>query len=224
MAYKRVTPPSDVVVTVEEAKARLRIDFDDDDDLIDAFIRAATDYLEGPRGYLGRALLDQTWDLYLDAFPGCQPPWGGWDRRRRPSGGNDRTNSAAEVIEIGLPPLIEVLGVFYLDNDGAEHEMDTAAYMVDAASEPGRIAPVSSWPTTGNRLNSVRVRFRAGYLDQTDSPAVDAVPDDIKTGLLLLVGDMNKHRDSSVDGTTTISLPMSAEYVLSRYRVHRGFA
>src|SRR5439155_124697 len=81
-------------------------------------------------------------------------------------------------IEIPLPPLIEVEGVFYLDSNGDEQEMDATLYTVDDASQPARIAlkPAASWPVTEYVENAVRVRFRAGYLDQTQSPPVDAVP------------------------------------------------
>lgn len=65
----RVTPPADTVVSIDTAKAHLQIDHDDDDELIEALIRAAEAYVEGPKG-IGIALLPQTWRLSLDRFSG----------------------------------------------------------------------------------------------------------------------------------------------------------
>ncbi len=56
-----VTPPSDAVVSLSEAKEHLRISHDDEDGLIAGLIDAATVYLDGLDGVLGRALGPQTW-------------------------------------------------------------------------------------------------------------------------------------------------------------------
>ncbi|TPW28605.1 phage gp6-like head-tail connector protein [Martelella alba] len=58
-----VTAPADQPVTLDEAKAHLGVDFADDDGLIDAFIQAATAYLDGYRGVLGRCIMFQTWQI-----------------------------------------------------------------------------------------------------------------------------------------------------------------
>lgn len=56
-----VAPPVDSVVSLGEAKAHLRVSHDDEDAEIAAMIDAATAYLDGLEGVLGRALGPQTW-------------------------------------------------------------------------------------------------------------------------------------------------------------------
>lgn len=56
-----VAGPSLPVVSLDEAKAHLRVSHDDEDDLIRGLIAAATAYLDGLDGVLGRALSPQTW-------------------------------------------------------------------------------------------------------------------------------------------------------------------
>lgn len=215
MALKRVTAPATDPVTLDEAKAQVREDSSDFDTEITAFIKAATGFVEGPKGYLGRALIDQTWDYYLDAFP-C------WDTNIR----SIRWGQWISYIEIPLPPLIEVAGVFYTDTSGVEQTFDPAFYTVDTASEPGRIALKSgaSWPTlSGGTVNAVRIRFRAGYLD-TSSPPVAAVPYEIKAGILLYIADLYQNRENSVIGETAVELPFAAKALLKPHRIPLSMA
>lgn len=195
---KLVTAPSGYPVSLAEAKAHLRYEDDDQDALISALIGAAVDYAQN---FLGRSLLDQAWDYYLDSF------------------------DAAKPLTIPLPPLIEVVGLFYLDSAGDEQEFSAASYSVDNSSEPARISLLygGTWPTAIAQANAIRVRFRAGYLN-TDSPPVAAVPFAIKAAILLTVGTLFEHRETVVIGQTAVTLPFGAEQLLRQYRVQLGMA
>ena len=63
-----VTPPADLPVGIFECKQHAIVDHDEDDGLVDAYIGAATSYLDGFRGVLGRAIVTQTWKVELAAF------------------------------------------------------------------------------------------------------------------------------------------------------------
>lgn len=197
-----ITPPAIEPVTLVEAKAHLRVNFSDDDTLISAFVAASRMNVEG---WLGRALIDQTWDLYLDEFP----------------------TDTFKGIQIPLPPLISVTSVKYDDAAGVEQTMDPTGYYVDVASQPGWIVPTggsgASWPTPLDAINSVRIRFRAGYMT-SDSPPVGSVPQDIKHGLLLTLGSLYEHRESQVVGTIANKLPLGVESLLRRHRVLLGMS
>jgi uncharacterized phiE125 gp8 family phage protein len=197
VALKLITAAGSNPLTLAEVKAHLRVDHSDDDTLITAMLQGATAHAER---FLGRALIDQTWDLYLDEFPDDD-----------------------EAIEVPLPPLIAVTGVFYRATDGSEIEIDAGDYEVDTASEPGRIIVDTSWPTPGDVANPVRVRFRAGYLDQSSPPAA-AVPFDILAALKLIIGSLYEHRESVVVGSSAVSLPWGAEQLLRQHRVHTAMA
>ena len=62
-----VIPPVDAVVSLTEAKAHLRVSHDDEDAEIAAMVDAATAYLDGLDGVLGRALGQQTWRAVFQA-------------------------------------------------------------------------------------------------------------------------------------------------------------
>jgi uncharacterized phiE125 gp8 family phage protein len=200
VALKLVTAPAAYPFSVEEAKAHLRVDFDDDDDLIEAMLRAAIDSAER---FTGRAFVEQTWDYFLDTFPAdrCSP------------------------IQIPNPPLLEIEGVFYRDNAGNEQEFNAAGYVVDDASEKARIALPSSgsWPSIASRINAVRIRFRAGYVTD-DSPALPDVPAAIQTAIKMMLGTLYEHRESVVIGQTAVEMPWAAKELLRQYRVHTAMA
>jgi hypothetical protein len=107
-----------------------------------------------------------------------------------------------------------------------EQEFPSSSYTVDSSSYPARIALKSSasWPTISDAFNAVRIRFRAGYLDQTVSPAVPNVPGSIKAAILLCVGSLYENRENEVVGTVVNRLPWAAEQLLRPHRVYLSLA
>jgi uncharacterized phiE125 gp8 family phage protein len=203
MGLKLITPPASEPISLAEAKTHLRVIDSDQDSLISALIKAARMNCEN---WTGRAFVDQTWDLYFDEFP---------------------TGDHLEI-KIPKPPLIQIVAVAYnRASDGLETQVDPSDYYVDNISEPGWIIPAgdssSSWPTPIDAINSVRIRFRAGYLN-ADSPADTFVPDDIKAAIKLMLGSLYEHRESQVVGTISSQLPFGVENLLRPYRVLLGMA
>jgi len=191
---KLIVAPSLEPLTLAEVKLYLRVDHDDEDEVVTRCAVAARQWADGPEGFLGRALIDQTWELTLDRFP-------------------------LREIRIPLPPLLEVINVFYDDPGGVQQIMDPSDYSVDRVGQPGWIVPVGSWPTPLDAINTVRIRFRAGYVDTSFSPAVGAVPEDIKAALLLYAGTLFDTRETHIVGQSVTAAPWSAEQLLRRRRV-----
>lgn len=178
------TPPAAEPVDLEEMKLHLREDLDDQDELVEAFIKAAREHAEG---FLGRALVTQTWDLALSHFPAC-----------------------GEFL-IPRPPLQSVTSVSYVDEAGVTQVLAGSEYVVDTAREPGRIVLgyEKSWPITRSVPNAVTVRFVAGYGDPED------VPESIRTAIKLLVGHWYENREATVlTGATTQKVPFGVESLL----------
>jgi uncharacterized phiE125 gp8 family phage protein len=199
-----IDPPTELVVTVAEAKSHLRVDHTDDDTFIQALIEAATAHLDGQYGLLQRSLSPQVWELYLDAFPiaYCDNsyPW----------------------ITIPLPPTRSVDVVAYTDAEGDEQGLvEGTDYEVDLFSTPARIKPLSSgsWPTAKlNTANTVRIRFTSGYEEET---SVSGVPVPIKVAIKMMVADMYDNRESITGANVNkVSMPTTVERLLSPYRIH----
>lgn len=194
MALRLVEGPAEYPITLDEAKAHLRVEHDGDNSLITSYIAGETAYAEE---LTGRALAPQTWDYLRDAFPGESDP---------------------QTIEIPLAKVISVDGVFYQDEAGAEQELDAASYIADVDSTRARIAltPSGTWPTTYEGLNAVRVRLVAGYAQEGSSPLAAEVLADIKIALLFRV-------QADYDGGESAgSLREVADLYLKRRRVHTG--
>jgi uncharacterized phiE125 gp8 family phage protein len=196
-----VTAPQVRPITLTEAKKHLRVDHTEEDDLIDTYIRAATDFCDGFHGFLGRALVTQTWRLTIDEFPTAE-------------------------IKIPLPPLQSVSSIKYDDGAGVEQTIDPTEYYVDAASEPGWVTPNTSWPTPLDALNAVRIEFVAGYAPTTDSPPdlVANIPYNIKAGIKLILGNLYENREDNVVGTVVNRVPNGAEYLLRRHKFDLSMA
>lgn len=207
MGLKLVSPPATDAVSLTQAKSHLREDSTDFDTQIGVFIKAATRKCEN---FMGRALVDQTWQLTLDAFPGANcVGWGG--------------SFDGSAIKIPKPPLIAIVSIKYDDTTGAEQTLDPSLYSVDNQSEPGWVLPVGSWPSTFSGINSVRIQFRAGYLSD-DSPPVSNVPEEIQVAILMLIASFNLNRENEVIGDTVANLPFGVENLLRDFNVETSMA
>jgi uncharacterized phiE125 gp8 family phage protein len=203
MALIRLTAPTVTPLTLAEVKKHLRVVDTDEDDIIAIYLKAATDWADGEWGFLGRALVTQTWRLTIDEFPDAE-------------------------IKIPLPPLQSVTQVVYDDPAGVAQVVNTADYYVDTDSEPGWVVPIAnvSWPTPLDAVNAVRIDFVAGYPPSTDSPPDLAanIPFNIKAGLLLVIANMYENRETDVVGTIASKLPFGAETLLRRHKIDKSMA
>jgi len=167
MTIVLTSPPAIEPVTLEEAKAHLKVDTADDDALIAALIAAARARAEL---IISRAFITQQWMLSLD----CWPQDG--------------------VIAIPFPPLQSVASVTAYARDDGATVLDPETYQVDTASAPARLAlkPGASPPVNLRRINAIEVAFTAGYGD-----AADDVPALIREAILEIVADLYVHRGDS---------------------------
>ncbi|MFN9743031.1 MAG: head-tail connector protein [Acidobacteriota bacterium] len=166
MGYRLITPPAAFPVTLAEAKAQCRVDHADDDAILNRLIAAATSYLDARAGVLNRCLINQTWELTLDAFP-------------------------PDEIQIDLGPVQSIVDVNYDDPSGAAQSLVVTSYILDAASPTAWVVSQDDWPATIEAVNAVRVRFIAGY-----GGTSAAVPDAIRHAILMLVSHWYENREA----------------------------
>lgn len=186
MTTTRITDAAVEPLSVDQAKRHLREDLDDagNDEDIAAMIVAARMAAEDR---LQRALVQSTWRLTLDAFPA--------------------------VIELAMGRIISVDSVQYVDADGALQTLDTAAWLADLTSEPGRVVPAYglSWPATRAEPGAVRVTYKAGY-----GTTAAAVPAPVVHWIKLALTDLYEQRSRSAERP---AVPMQfADGLLDAYK------
>lgn len=177
MSIELFTAPTSEPVTVDEVKAHLRIDHDDEDVYLGLLITAARRYAET---WLRRQLITATYKLRLDCFP-C------WE------------------IEIPRPPFVSVTTLTYLNTSNISTTLtENTHFTKDIYREPGIIFPAYglTWPSTYDVPNAVTLTYVAGYGDATD------VPEEVRYGILLLVGEMYDKREPTVTGTIINNVPV----------------
>lgn len=214
LRLKLIAGPQDLPLTLDEAKAYLKVEDDDtaDDALIVALLRGAVRHLET---FTGRALITQTWRLSLDDWPrrrAALPRL--WEGVRE---GPDIV-AGQDFIEIPRPPLQSVISFQVFDTSDAATEVDGSTYFVDTEGEPGRLGLrfAKTWPSTTRRPHDgIRITFVAGYGDDGN-----AVPDDLKAGLRLLLAHFHENR-AACDQATDVAVPRAARELLRPYRVMR---
>ncbi|MCW5692939.1 MAG: head-tail connector protein [Pseudolabrys sp.] len=191
-------PEQDDVLSLADAKLHLRVDFDDDDELIESYVATAIQNIDGRDGWLGRAIGEQTWELRLSEFCGNE-------------------------IKIPLPPLIEVESVKYYDADDALQTLAPGDYEVVGIGGFGKARVVlksgKRWPEIAKRAENVVVRFRAGYPTDGGSPAAPTVPAPILTAIKRQVATMYENREAVVVNATVTKLPGGVEALLTPLRV-----
>ena len=155
---KLVTAPTKEPISLSSAKQYLRIDTNDEDLAISEAIKAARVTIEH---ITNRALINQTWDVFSDSFPGD------------------------DCIELPLGRLQQVASFSWTDSGGTTRtwtvsgsdlvEGSIVRAHIDTVREPGeiRLAYNQTWPThTLKTANPIKIRASFGYgSDANDVPA-----------------------------------------------------
>lgn len=132
-------PPSPVV-SWEEADRALVLDGDEDQrEYVEGLIAAATAWIDGPAGWLGRAIGSQTLEARFEEFDGR---------------------------EIFLPygPVSAIVDVNYLDATGAEQTFSSGNYSL-VGGNTLRLSNDAAWPGLYRDPEAARVTYVAGYDD-----------------------------------------------------------
>lgn len=212
---ERILEPELEPVTLAEMRQHLRIfaDITSDDDQISALITAAREWVED---YTGRALVDQTWRLTVDASMGLRSDF----RTTLPPGDSFASNGIGEGdLLLRRSPVLAINGFVTADAAGVETALDVAAYaLCEQKSKWPRLAAIGG----GNFLSGTyKIEYRAGYVDLTGSPqqGMDLVPERYKQAIKLWV-EANYDRDPVM----MEKLLMVAENLIRSERVEMGFA
>jgi len=177
MAIDIVTSATNEPITLAEAKNFLRVDHDDDDNLISSLITASRQMCEE---YTRRVLVTTTIDEYFDKFP--KNSW----------------NNLSNLIYLSRGPVASITSVKYVDEIGSEVTLSSDQYITDLISEPARIQSVAGWFAAAGVVNQVIVRYVVGS-------DVSVIPRPLIQGMLLVVSDLYDQRGDSVKRLPTAS-------------------
>ena len=185
-----ITGPAYGLVTVEEAKEHLRIDHEDEDRLIGAWVRAASELAES---YCGKRWITQTLRLTLAAWPTAV------------------ISGVCGAIPLPVEPVASVELLKYFDAGGTEVEIDAADYQTWLDHSPPLVCPgpQQSWPQLqSGKVKPVTVEFTAGT-------ALNDVPEAVRTAIMLTLGNWDENRgDQNV--LIARGLPPTAKFLLDQ--------
>jgi uncharacterized phiE125 gp8 family phage protein len=138
MIPQLIAAPSVLPVSLAEVKSHLRIDHGLDDSLLNVYLAAAINYVDGFSGILGRALCTQTW----------QERYSKWGDLR-----------------LELLPVASIAQIAYMPESGAEVTVSAANYTLDW-DEFGSFVRFSenyTFPALSTDPEPIRVQYVAGY-------------------------------------------------------------
>ena len=186
MGLITLTPPSELPLSLEDVKLHLRVDHNDEDELITRLIGAATGWATE---YLNRAIIDTQFTYILSAFPGRNG-----------------------TIPLPFTALQSVDAVRYTDGNGDPQTLDEAQdIQVITSVSPGFIANAVGleWPPTQDELfEAVEIDYTAGY------GARAQVPESVKHALRLILAEWFEFREPIVAGTTVVAVPDSVHSLI----------
>jgi uncharacterized phiE125 gp8 family phage protein len=152
----RTAAPAALPISLIEARAIARLDGQEDDAVLAAYLRSAT---EAAERYLGMSLITSTWQY--------SPPGFLWLR-------------CIPAIRLPIAPVQAVTQITYVDQLGDTQVMDPELYLVTGIGDVARIsmAPGQSSPSMLHRPEALTITFTAGYGDDWN-----AVPEPIRTAI-----------------------------------------
>jgi len=132
-----LTPPAIEPVSLDEAKAFLRVETSDDDDVITALIAGSRIHVEAQTR---RALITQTWRISADAWP------------------------ADGRMPILPAPLRSLTAARVFDSGNNAHDVDTQAFVLDLGGSALTFAPWAL-PAPGRNALGIELDVVVGYGD-----------------------------------------------------------
>mgnify|MGYP000303691236 CR=1 FL=1 len=182
--------PADEPVSLADAKAHLKVDDSNEDQLVQALVTAARAHLELATR---RAFLTQSWSLFLDRWP---------------EGG---------TVALPFGPVQSVDAVRLHDEGGTATTLAGSEYVVDTVSLPARVARPGhdGWPGRATRaLNGIEIMFTAGF-----GAAPGDVPAPLRQAILQLVAHWFEHREPLAFDGAAIEMPAAVKALIAPYRM-----
>ena len=190
MKAKLITAPVKEPVTVVDMRGHLRVTQDDEDSLIQGIVASARELVED---WTGRAIMTQTWEYYLDAFP-CE------SRIVLPFGNLQDvplTQSVKWKDSAGVETTLAVGTDYLWETNGDQHGAVVLPYG-------------ETWPSgTFYTSNPITIKFVCGWTTAT------LVPLRIRQAIMMITADMYENRGERIIGQTVVENTAAANLLNS---------
>lgn len=175
------------ILTVADLKREARRTDASEDAKFEDSIKEAYFRLDGPSGWLNRAILEQKWVGVIDRFD--------------------------DKIELPIPPLMSVDEIRYLDGDGAWQTVSADVYGVSTFGLVGFVYKKAgqAWPSVGAEPGAVEISFTAGY---PDGATVLENMRGVRKALKLLAGHYFHNPLPTFSEPRTLEVPRTVQYAL----------
>jgi uncharacterized phiE125 gp8 family phage protein len=170
MTLQVLVPPVAEPVTLDEAKAVLRVTDNAEDALIQRLIRAARQRIEAA---LGLSLITTTYRETLDL----------WSDGLTANG----------YVRLQRGPLLSVVSVRIADEAGDYETLDPSRYRPRLDSRPGLIVPLGAGlPPSAQPVGGLEITYRCGF-----GEGAQDVPEPLRQAVLALVAHSFEHREAA---------------------------
>jgi uncharacterized phiE125 gp8 family phage protein len=136
MNYFLKTAATDLAVSVADMKTHLRVTHSDHDDLIESYILAGTDKIEGGANICLKA---QTWNAYFS--------WA----------------EVSDVMLLWKHPISSITSVKYYDTDNALQTVDSGDYITFITGRPSSVTFTDGAESTYERADAMDIEFVGQY-------------------------------------------------------------
>lgn len=168
-ALELVIAPATGAITLEEVKAQLRINFDDDDTLLQSLISTAQAHVDG-LGDLGRAMITQTWAQWERQSPGR--------------------------VRLRMTPVQSLTSVEYYDSAGTLQTATLSDFELwrDGDFMVCKPKDGAAWPQAVTRPDAIKITYVAGFGD-----ARSDIPESIRQAMLMLIAHLYENREATTE-------------------------
>ena len=207
-AHRLVTGPAVEPVELFEIKSHLRIDDTSEDEVLVDAICEARQMIED---YLNVAMINQSWRLTLDHWPGDRPS-------TYPPTLSSILSPGDRSVELPRFPLGSVTSVTTYDSASASTAVTVAnVFDVDTYSTPGRLALQSGavWPTAGRPTNAIDIEYVAGY-----GATKGAVPPLLRRAVRNVASFLYEHR-GDCGSSVSVFQDAGAASIIDQYKLRK---
>lgn len=180
-------------MSLEEAKSFLKVDFSDEDDLIEGLVAAAVGDCEA---WCDAAFVPRTVVVTQRDFADyCRPA---------------QFVQLVGAIHLPIHPLLSVASVAYLDAEGETQTVDEGSYVAVSSQRPPYIvpAPGKSWPSVlSGHPEAVTITLRAGF---------EELPKNLVAAVSFRLAQLYRNRDEG-----ELEMPASSQSLLRPFQLWR---